>query len=61
MSIRLTEAGRDLKAPACQVSAAMIDALDMDQGEFAALKTQLQIVTERVNATEVVAAPEPAA
>jgi MarR family transcriptional regulator, organic hydroperoxide resistance regulator len=61
VSIRLTEAGRALEAPACSVNAGMITALDLDRTEFSRLKDQLRIITERVNAVAPAAAPEPAA
>ncbi len=46
--VRLTDAGRALEQPACRVSAMMIDALDLDVQQFAALKRQLEEITERV-------------
>jgi MarR family transcriptional regulator, organic hydroperoxide resistance regulator len=46
--VRLTDAGRALQQPACGVSAMMIDALDLDVQQFAALKRQLEEITERV-------------
>src|SRR5918912_1969689 len=49
VSVRLTEAGRALEAPACSVNADMITALDLDRTEFSRLKDQLRIITERVN------------
>jgi MarR family transcriptional regulator, organic hydroperoxide resistance regulator len=46
--VRLTDAGRALEQPACGVSARMIDALDLDVQQFAALKRQLEEITQRV-------------
>jgi DNA-binding MarR family transcriptional regulator len=46
--VRLTDAGRALQQPACGVSAMMIDALALDVEQFAALKRQLEEITERV-------------
>jgi MarR family transcriptional regulator, organic hydroperoxide resistance regulator len=46
--VRLTDAGRALEQPACGVSAMMIDALDLDVQQFAALKRQLEEITQRV-------------
>src|SRR3712207_4320031 len=54
VSIRLTEAGRALKGPACAISAQMIDALSLSTQQFAELKGQLRTITERV-----ATAPEP--
>jgi DNA-binding MarR family transcriptional regulator len=48
VSIRLTEAGRGIEAPACSISAEMIGALDLDKAEFTQLKTQLRLITDRV-------------
>ena len=48
VSIRLTDAGRALQAPARSVSAHMIQALDMDKDEFVALRSLLHVITERV-------------
>jgi DNA-binding MarR family transcriptional regulator len=50
VSIRLTEAGRALEAPACTISAEMIGALALGQAEFAELKGQLRLITDRVAA-----------
>ena len=57
VSIRLTEAGRALEVPACSISAEMIDALDLDRGEFAELKSRLRLITDRVSATHSTATP----
>ena len=46
--VRLTDAGRALEQPACDVSAMMINALDLDVAEFTALKRQLEEITQRV-------------
>jgi DNA-binding MarR family transcriptional regulator len=46
--VRLTDAGRALQQPGCGVSAMMIDALALDVEQFAALKRQLEEITERV-------------
>ena len=51
VSVRLTEAGRALKDPACAISAQMIGALDLDKEQFSELKGQLRTITERVSAT----------
>jgi DNA-binding MarR family transcriptional regulator len=48
VSVRLTEAGRALRGPACSISAEMIHALDLDRQQFADLKGQLRLITERV-------------
>ena len=48
VSVRLTDAGRALHDPAFAVNTAMIDALDLDEEQFAELRDQLRIVTERV-------------
>ena len=48
VSVRLTEAGRALQAPACSISAEMISALDLDREQFAELRGQLRTITERV-------------
>ncbi|MQA32940.1 MarR family winged helix-turn-helix transcriptional regulator [Modestobacter roseus] len=48
VSVRLTEQGRALEAPACAISAEMIGALALDQQEFDALKDQLRTITHRV-------------
>jgi DNA-binding MarR family transcriptional regulator len=62
VSIRLTEAGRGLEAPACSISQEMIGALDLDKAEFARLKGQLRLITERVATPRgVLAEPGPAA
>ena len=55
VSIRLTEAGRALEVPACSISAEMIDALAMNAGEFAELKKQLRVITQRVAAVAAAA------
>jgi DNA-binding MarR family transcriptional regulator len=47
--VRLTEAGRELRQPACGVSAGMIEALDLDVREFAALKRRLEEIARRVS------------
>jgi MarR family transcriptional regulator, organic hydroperoxide resistance regulator len=49
VSVRLTDAGRALEAPACAISARMIDALALDQEEFSELKGQLRMITSRVS------------
>ena len=49
--VRLTDAGRALEQPACDVSAMMINALDLDVAEFTALKRQLEEITQRVGST----------
>jgi DNA-binding MarR family transcriptional regulator len=51
VSVRLTEAGRELQGPACAISAEMIHALDLDKEQFAELKGQLRQITERVAET----------
>jgi DNA-binding MarR family transcriptional regulator len=51
VSVRLTDAGRALEAPACAISAQMIDALALDKSEFAELKGQLRTITDRVSET----------
>src|SRR5215218_9485679 len=51
VSVRLTDAGRALEAPACAISAQMIDALALDRSEFAELKGQLRTITDRVSDT----------
>jgi DNA-binding MarR family transcriptional regulator len=51
VSVRLTEAGRALEAPACKVSAEMISALDLDQQQFSELRGQLRTITDRVSDT----------
>ncbi|MCZ2821795.1 MarR family transcriptional regulator [Modestobacter sp. VKM Ac-2977] len=48
VSVRLTDAGRALEAPACAISAEMIDALALNQQQFDELKSQLRLITERV-------------
>jgi DNA-binding MarR family transcriptional regulator len=52
VSVRLTEAGRELQGPACGISAQMIDALALSTDQFAELKGQLRTITERVSDTE---------
>ena len=49
VSVRLTDAGRALEAPACAVSAHMIDALALDKADFGELKSQLRTITERMS------------
>jgi DNA-binding MarR family transcriptional regulator len=49
VSVRLTDAGRALQAPACAISAQMIDALALDTAQFSELKGQLRTITERVS------------
>jgi MarR family transcriptional regulator, organic hydroperoxide resistance regulator len=49
VSVRLTEAGRSLQAPACAISAEMIAALDLNQQQFGQLKEQLRTISERVS------------
>ena len=49
VSVRLTDAGRALEGPACAISAHMIDALALDQQQFAELKGQLRLITSRVS------------
>ena len=49
--VRLTDVGRALEQPACDVSAMMINALDLDVAEFTALKRQLEEITQRVSST----------
>jgi DNA-binding MarR family transcriptional regulator len=56
VAIRLTEAGRALEAPACAISAEMIDALAMSPEEFAQLKSQLRVITRRVGESPAAAA-----
>jgi DNA-binding MarR family transcriptional regulator len=51
VSVRLTEAGRALRGPACAISAEMIDALALDKQAFGDLKSQLRTITERVSLT----------
>ncbi|WP_164700085.1 MarR family winged helix-turn-helix transcriptional regulator [Modestobacter sp. KNN46-3] len=48
VSVRLTDAGRALEAPACAISAEMIDALALNQQQFDELKSQLRLITDRV-------------
>ncbi|GAA4728030.1 MarR family transcriptional regulator [Modestobacter marinus] len=48
VSVRLTDEGRALQAPACAVSAEMIDALALNQEQFDELKSQLRLITDRV-------------
>jgi DNA-binding MarR family transcriptional regulator len=60
VSIRLTEAGRVLEAPACSISAEMIDALAMNAAEFAQLKTQLRVITRRLGESAAAPAAGPA-
>ena len=55
VSVRLTDAGRALQAPACAISGHMIDALALSTDEFAELKGQLRTITDRVSDT-----PQPA-
>lgn len=55
VSVRLTDAGRALEAPACAISAEMIDALALNQQQFDELKSQLRLITERVADTRAVA------
>jgi DNA-binding MarR family transcriptional regulator len=57
VSIRLTEAGHSLEAPACSISAEMIDALAMSTAEFAQLKQQLRVIAQRVGASAAAADP----
>lgn len=61
VAIRLTEAGRALEKPACAVNAEMINALDLDEDDFAALKGKLRLITERVSTQRADTAPDPAA
>ena len=51
VSVRLTDAGRALQGPACAISAEMIDTLALDKEQFAELKGQLRLITERVAET----------
>jgi len=51
VSVRLTEAGRALQAPACAISAEMIGALDLDKREFGELRDLLRTIAERVATT----------
>jgi MarR family transcriptional regulator, organic hydroperoxide resistance regulator len=51
VSVRLTDEGRALQAPACAISAQMIDALSLSSQQFAELKGQLRTITERVATT----------
>jgi DNA-binding MarR family transcriptional regulator len=51
VSVRLTDAGRALRAPACSISAEMIGALDLDKQEFTELRGLLRTITERVSST----------
>ena len=48
VSVRLTEAGRALQGPACSISAEMIEAIALDKHQFADLRGQLRLITERV-------------
>jgi DNA-binding MarR family transcriptional regulator len=48
--IRLTEAGRALEQPAEHVSAAMLGVIAMDPARLAALKHELDEISERVSA-----------
>ena len=48
--IRLTDAGRALERAAVGVSAAMLDAVALDVARFAALKRELDELTERLGA-----------
>lgn len=47
--IRLTEAGRALKQPACGVSEALIEALAFDAERITALKQELDEIFQRVS------------
>ena len=47
--IRLTDAGRALEQSGLDVSAAVLDALQLDLEQFTALKTQLEAITGRMN------------
>jgi DNA-binding MarR family transcriptional regulator len=60
VSIRLTEAGRVLEAPACSISAEMIGALAMNAAEFAQLKTQLRVITRQLGESAAAPAAGPA-
>jgi DNA-binding MarR family transcriptional regulator len=51
VSVRLTEEGRALQGPACAISGQMIEALALSTQQFAELKGQLRMITERVAAT----------
>jgi len=51
VSVRLTEEGRALQAPACAISAEMIDVIALDESQFSALKGQLRLITDRVSGT----------
>ena len=51
VSVRLTDAGRALRGPACSISAEMINALDLDKQQFTELRSQLRLITDRVAVT----------
>ena len=57
VSIRLTEAGRALKGPACSVNEHMIDALELDRVEFEELRKLLHVIAERVSSPRADAVP----
>jgi MarR family transcriptional regulator, organic hydroperoxide resistance regulator len=61
VSIRLTDAGRALRKPACSVNEEMIAALALSRTDFDDLKNQLRLIAERVSSTQAIAAPGPAA
>jgi MarR family transcriptional regulator, organic hydroperoxide resistance regulator len=52
VSVRLTDEGRALQAPACAISGQMIDALALSTDEFSELKGQLRTITDRVSDTQ---------
>lgn len=49
VSIRLTDSGRALKAPAYSVSAEMIGALQLDRMQFAELRTTLRSIARHLD------------
>ena len=53
--IRLTEGGRELKGPARVVSAEMISVLDLDQAEFAELRSNLRSIGRQLGGASEVA------
>lgn len=54
--MQLTEAGHSLRHPACDVPAAVTDALLLDQDAFASLKRQVETIAVRLAAAD---APAP--
>lgn len=54
VAIALTDAGRALQGKAIAISEEMIGAIGFDSGEFAELKSRLEVLTQRVNGGEAV-------